>query len=141
MTANVANYEDQGGAVWNVGGTLNILSGGNITVADGGKLYKPVTTGSTAATMSNSGITKITSTATKTYNLADPVAGVQKEIICISTGTATKTVKCSTAGNNATFDATHHTLTFAAVNTAVILIGLSSTRWAVMSNVNSVGIA
>ena len=37
-TVNAKNFERQGGAVWEVGGTLNINSGGVLNIETGGKI-------------------------------------------------------------------------------------------------------
>lgn len=120
-----------------IGGTATLT--GLMTLAAGLKL--PVTTATCATTgtqISNNGLTVLTSTTTKTFGLAAPVAGVLKAFICTASGTSVKTVK---AASGTTVDGTNDDLTFNAANEACILIGASSTRWAVISNVNSVGIS
>lgn len=112
---------------------------GLVSLAAG--LALSVTTATCATTgtaIVNRGLTILTSTTTKTYSLAAPVAGIVKAIICTASGTSVKTVK-SPAG--VTVDGTNDDLTFNAANEAVILIGCSSTRWGVISNVNAVGLS
>jgi len=38
---NTSNYREQGGAIWNIGGQLNILDGGSINIASGGSMVFP----------------------------------------------------------------------------------------------------
>ena len=120
-----------------VGGTLNVT--GIVTLTAAQKV--PVTTissvtGSTGP-VTNHGISYITSTKAQSYILASPVAGCQKTIIKTGTGTLVTTI----LSTSATFDGTNDQLTFNAANEAVILVGLTATRWGVVSNVGSVGIS
>ena len=41
--ANTRNYQNQGGSTWVIGGDLNIVSSGNVTVSSGGQVTMPVT--------------------------------------------------------------------------------------------------
>lgn len=38
MSYNTPNYQNQGGSVWTVGGTLTVASGGRLSVASGGSI-------------------------------------------------------------------------------------------------------
>lgn len=67
QAANVANYMNQGGSVWGVGGTLNIVSGGVLDVKSGAALKVAGTTVSGTAAELNTlaGVTAGTVTASK----------------------------------------------------------------------------
>ena len=97
-------------------------------------------TASTAANISNIGLTQITSTAAKTYTLDAPAQGCVCEIIYTGSSTTVQTV--ASGSTSISFNGTTGTqLTFNGINEAVILKGISTTRWAIMSNVGSVGVA
>jgi hypothetical protein len=65
-----------------------------------------------------------------------PTVGQFLVITQNGTGTAGHTV--TTAG---TFDGTNNTATFNAQHETLVLFGLSSTRWAIVSNIGSVGLS
>ena len=115
-----------------------------VTLAAGG--YKALAIsnlGSAAASISNVstlasgnpnyGISTITSAqlAGGTYPLTAPVAGVYKTITALIASTVARIVQ---AGTGATFDGTNNQLTSTAIQT-VELVGVSTTRWAIISNV------
>lgn len=93
-----------------------------------------VTAASTAANLANNG-THTLSSSQVSYTLAPPSAGVRKWITSIadSSGTSRKVL----AGSGVTFDSSNATMTSSANNQSVILVGLSTSRWAIMSNVGS----
>jgi hypothetical protein len=121
--------------------TLAVTGASTLTGAatlTGGYSVPLTAAASTGTAISNFGVTTITSTAAATYGLTAPTAGVVKHIIQTSSSTETTTVN---GGAGVTFDGTNDDLTFNAANEAVTLVGLSTVRWGVFSNVGSVGIS
>lgn len=98
----------------------------------------PVTAASTAANISNNGITTLGSTAAKAYTLSAPVAGAKKTITCTGAGTAEKTVN---AAAGTTFNGTDDIAKFNAAEETLDLVGLSTSRWAVRGNVGAVALS
>lgn len=98
-------------------------------------------TGTTTQKLPNNGIVTIVATSgAKTFTLRAPVAGCEVLIWSISSSTATLTVNAPSTG--VAFNKTgHNKLTFDAGDEAVLLRGLSTTRWAIVSNLGSVGTA
>ena len=94
------------------------------------------TTGTTALTIPNYGVTELPSTAANTYVLAPPVEGVRKTLYSVTTTSAAVVVRGST-GTTVNFGNQSATqITFnATVDMCVELLGLSATRWLVV-NVN-----
>lgn len=93
-----------------------------------------VTDASTAANLSNSGITTLSSTATSAaYTMAAPAAGIKKVIT--QTGPSTAITVTLASG---TFDGTNQIATFNASKDTIELVGLSTSRMAVVSNIGSV---
>jgi len=116
-----------------------VAAGGDVTTAISGVGgIMGVETASTAAALAAVGIANLTATTAKTYTLSAPFAGAVKHII--KTGAST-TILTVNAGAGVTFDGTNDDLTFNAANEAVTLVGLSATRWGVVSNTNGVGIS
>lgn len=95
-----------------------------------------VTAASTAANLANNGVTTLSSQSV-TYTLAPPTAGVRKWITSLSASSGTSRIVA--AGSGVTFDSSNATMTSSAANQSVILVGLSTSRWAIMSNVGTVG--
>ena len=95
------------------------------------------TTTGYSAVVNNIGISTIaTTSARKTvkFKLAAPVAGIEKKIIALTTGSTGElgTIAPSTAG--VTFNATGlRKITLPSKDDFVVLAGLSATRWAVVS--------
>lgn len=92
----------------------------------------------TGETLNNRGISVIESTTTApTYTMPTPAVGYVAKIVSNSSSTLTNIVTSATTiffgvqGSNTT-------LTFPAVEAAVILEGISATRWAILSNVGTV---
>jgi len=101
-----------------------------------GKAFSAATTGTTKATIDNSGITELTSTAANSYVLGAPSAGVRKTLICQTPTSAAVTVLlCTDGAASVTVGTTGNTrVTFnSTVQSVVELIGINSTRWAVSS--------
>ncbi len=112
------------------------------TVTATGGLIETVTAGTTAATISNNGLTTFgsESTAATTYTLAAPVAGIRKSLLCNSTSTLAKTLSSGSSLVRFGASSTITNLVFDSANEAVILQGVSATQWAVVSNVGSVSL-
>ncbi len=98
-----------------------------------------VATASTATNVSNVGMSLLASTAAKTFTMDAPAVGCQKQVICTAASTTVQTLNSGSTG--ITFDGSADTLTFNGNNEAVILQGISTTRWAILSNTGGVGIA
>jgi len=97
-------------------------------------------TASTAANISNIGITQLATTAATTFTLDAPAQGCECELIMTAGTTTINTV--ASGSTSISFDGTTGTqLTFNGINETVALKGLSTTRWAITSNVGSVGVA
>jgi len=119
------------------GGHVDLASGGYIDIESGAYVLLPVTTASTASTITNYGLTIIASTAAKTYNIAAPGVGTVKHICVTGGSTAIRVVQRLTTAF--TFNAADTKLSFNAIEDAVILLGVSATKYVIMSNVGSVG--
>jgi lipopolysaccharide export system protein LptA len=65
-------------------------------------------------------------------------APVQGQFLVITSGNALTNTVTMTAG---TFDGTNDKATFDAANETLVLFGLSATRWAIVENIGSVGLA
>lgn len=99
-------------------------------------IVEPVQTASTSVNITAYGITTLNTTATKVAVIDAPVAGVRKSIILTLGSTS---YKVTTGGTSvATFNGTGHILTFDAIGDAVILQGVDTTRYAILSNEGSV---
>jgi len=137
-----------GGATVTKGGVT--VSSGGVTVAKGGLTvssgafrmpYLAVLTTGTALT--NSGVSHLTGTSDNNYSLALPVAGCIK-VICSGNSTKAFDVTCATksyfqhSGGGSTLSA--RKLTMNGSNEGVILVGLSTVRWFIASNMNSVSV-
>lgn len=103
---------------------------------------EPVTThtSATATTVTAHGISILScSSAARTFAIAAPKVGITKRII--QTATTTLGLKITTGSTaTATFNGTQHILTFDALGDSIHLVGLSATRWGIISN-NAVGVA
>jgi hypothetical protein len=139
-SSGVITVESGGSVAVESGGSVDVESGGSINLASGSAMYESVVTASTAAALSNSGISNIGASATaKAYTIAPPVAGCRKVLVSSAVSTATATVIPSTTG--VTLDLTaNRKATFNAVDEALELVGLSATQWLVVSNTGSVGL-
>jgi len=92
----------------------------------------------TGTTLNNRGISVIASTTTApTYTMPAPAVGYIAKVVSNSSSTLTTIVTSATTilfgvqGSNTT-------LTFPAVEAAVVLEGISATRWSILSNVGTV---
>ena len=98
------------------------------------KYTRAVTTGSSIETIDATGVTELLSTAANTYTLAPPVEGAHKYLIDQTPTSAAVVVRAST-GTGITIGTTAATqVTFNSTAQAVVhLLGVNSTRWAVVS--------
>jgi len=120
------------------GGTLSVA--GTISLTTAGVLKHSVVSETTAANLSESGVSVVSSTGTKElYTIDTPAAGVTKYIYCDS-ASATGFVNVYTGATSITFGETtdNHYLKFNAAEEAVSLVGISATKWGIVGNVGSV---
>lgn len=118
---------------------VSSVSSGSVTTAVAESVvYHEDIAGSTATlTASATGITNLTSTGVQTVALTIPFAGAYKSII--KTGASTAIITVTSGSTAVTFNGTNTNLTFDAAGEAVVLTGLSATRWAILSNEGTVG--
>lgn len=96
-----------------------------------------VTAGSTAANISNTGITTLGSTAATAYGMDAPAAGVHKTLTITGGTTEAQTITL----DSGTFDGTNHIATFSAAKATLTLEGLSTSAFAVVGNVGTVALS
>ena len=88
------------------GGIITVASGGLIDVADGGQITVPVATETTAADLSNFGISVVTqgttATGANTYTIAAPAVGTLKWLSATAANTSEHIL--IRASSNVTFD-------------------------------------
>lgn len=110
-----------------------------------GEARVPITAATTGTTMANYGISTITSTAAlKTYTLALPTKGVVKTIICTNATTglvARVGLGAASVFSSAGSGTTKDTLRFTRADQTITLIGLSSSRWAMLPAPTAVTVA
>lgn len=105
---------------------------------------KVVTSETTLTAIANTGVSILsnTTTTTKAYLLADPVAGRRKTIMNASGSTLGKTVTVASTASGysslTTLNSTSTVLTFTTADSSVELIGVSATKWQIVANVNTV---
>ena len=115
-------------------------------VADAGRIdIVETATTSTAVTMSNYGVSRLTqSGASKSFKLQDPVQGLRKTIL-IDSSTAATLVITEGAGTFLASGGSGGTLTSSSGATGTLksvnLIGLSSANWAVVSETTGLAYA
>ena len=96
-----------------------------------------VAAGSTTANLANWGVSTLGSTGA-TFTLTAPVAGVEKELLA----TSTSVQNVDSGSTTVTFDGTTGIrLILNNSNEGVALRGLSTTRWFIVSNTNSVAVS
>ena len=129
-------------------GTLTVSAAGTLSVAGtlslttAGVFKHSVVSETTAANLSESGVSVLSSTGTKElYTIDTPAAGVTKYLYCDS-ASATGFVNVYTGATSITFGETtdNHYLKFNAAEEAVVIVGLSATKWGILSNVGSVAV-
>ena len=122
------------------GGTINVDSGGAFTIDSGGSITMPVSTRTTtnvATAIPSYGFASlVASTTTPDYTLGAPAAG---KVVYLRVESNTSSGTC-TVTTTAAFDAggSKNKLLLNAADDAVTLVGISSTGWAICSNVGSV---
>ncbi len=107
----------------------------------GGSALSPVTgtTGGTAISLTNNGVTVLSHSSADTFMLAPPEAGVRKTLICTSSSSVARVVRTTSASGDQTITVGNQTatkITFTTASTvdaAIVLVGVSSVRWAVES--------
>lgn len=125
-TYQPATYRKQGGNVF------VIANGGELSVEDGGKITVPVVTETTAAALSNYGVSIVTrgttGTGANTYTMDAPVAGALK-ILSVTAANSSDHVLVS-GNTNVTYDpaGTKDKLKIVAPG-AVVLVGQSTSAW------------
>lgn len=128
---------DAGGVTVTAGG-VTLTTGeltqslGNVAITAGG-VDLPVET--STGSLTNYGLSVVTSTKDGTFDLAAPTAGVEKFVSAAGAVSTYFTVlRASTAGA-VTFDSTNHLATWTSSGTdgkSIHLIGASSVAWAIM---------
>lgn len=110
-----------------------------------GEKNEPLTVATTASTMVNYGTALLTSTvALKTYTLALPTKGVTKTLICTNATTglvARVGLGAASVYSSAGSGTTKDTLRFTRADQSITLLGLSSSRWAMLGGQGSVTVA
>lgn len=95
------------------------------------------TTGGAVTSITNYGNTLLNATSAEIFCLDPPVAGVFKRLVMTTSSTAATPIVRGSTGVTVTFNnaaATQLTFTAASSDDAVIeLLGISSTRWAIVS--------
>lgn len=117
------------------------VSGTTVTVAavpGGGGL---VTSADSDVTLPDHGVVTMPTTAASAQTLPDPSVGAELTIIKGGSTTTITTVIPSTTTVFIGATGSNRKLSFDAAEEAVILKGLSSTRWGIASNVGSVAVA
>lgn len=99
------------------------------------------TTGGTIANLPNEGLSIVSVSSADTYTLAPPEQGVRKTLVCTSSSSVARVVRTTTGSGDQTITVGNQTatkITFPAAATmdcVVELVGLSSLRWAITSQV------
>jgi hypothetical protein len=166
MGWNSANRTEQGGKRTVIGssGSLDVASGGEIDIESGGALKfggvqantqetqanaVSSTAGSTSfVTLTQQGASLLsctgsTATALCGFRLPAPAAGIEKTLVASAGIDATHDaiVETNASGVTIGYAATNHRLAFDALDEAVVLRGVSATKWIVASNVGSVALS
>lgn len=103
-----------------------------------GALLETVYTASTGTEIVSYGIHTVGSTAAKSYNLGNPVVGREVTVYCNEASTAAKQSITPTSTSVTVSSSGARTLTFDAANECVILKAISTSQYAIVSNVGSV---
>lgn len=107
----------------------------------GSTAIQTLSSGSTGTQITAGGVTTINSSNALTWTMAPPVAGVRKTICCQSTavsGAITVRLSTSVSGNFAsTAGSSFQAASFLSTNTAIHLVGLSTSLWLVVTNTSS----
>ena len=102
------------------------------------KLNATAVTSSSTVDCENISLLTLNSNGTPlTVNIGAPTLGKLLVIVQVDAGTDQHTVKTS----GCTFDGTNDNATFDAQNETLVLLGVSTTRWVIVENIGSVGLA
>lgn len=110
-----------------------------------GGIKERVVTEANGSTMLNHGVSIVTSTSSETpFTLASPGLGVIKSIICLD-ATTTNTAEVTCVAGVSLYGTTNNStntrvMTFNADNETIVLQGVSTARYAVLSNTNGVSL-
>lgn len=115
----------------------SISSGSVTTTVSSMTPFGLIETASTAAALSNIGLSRLTATASKTYSLSAPFAGALKMLH--KSAASTKIISVN-AGSGVTFDGSNDDMTFNGADDAAILLGVSATRWVILAR-NSIALS
>lgn len=115
------------------GGDVTVVPHADVVDVDVG------TTASTASIIPPTGFTDLRSTAAVVLTLAAPFQGARKTIF--KSGGSTTITTVNTGSSLITYDGTNDDLDFDAAGECVQLVGLSATRWAIVTNTGSVGLS
>lgn len=116
------------------------VGGSDVTVvphSDVAAVETATTVASTA--LRPTGITNLTSTAAIAHTMQAPFPGAVKYIF--KSGGTTTITTVNSGSSLITFDGTNDDLDFDAAGEAVLLVGLSATRWAIIVNTGSVALS
>jgi hypothetical protein len=119
------------------GGYVTVESGGYIDVSDGGYIKMPVVADTSSASLANFGVStlNVDSSAPTTFTLATPAAGVVKHIF-IDDGASASGLGYIYVGAGVTIassaSSTEAYLKVDTVDSRLSLVGLSTTRWALI---------
>lgn len=140
FTATKGGITVSSGGITVTGGGITATKGG-LTVSSGAFRMPYLAVLTTGTALTNSGVSHLTGTSDNNYSLALPVAGCIK-VICSGNSTKAFEVTCATksyfqhSGGGSTSGS--RKLTMNGSNEGVVLVGLSTVRWFVASNMNSV---
>lgn len=105
---------------------------------EGGAGDETVTSASTATTIVPRGITTLGATAAKDYTMAAPIAGVDKKLFCTGSTTLAQTVTLAAGTFHTTAGTSFNKATFDSTGECLILTGLSTSVYGVLSNLGAV---
>lgn len=133
---NAKNYEKQGSTEWVIGGLETVY--GTVDVKDGGQIKFPVVTEAVGTAMDGFGVSVCGSTKIrKDYSLGAPVAGALK-IIEFTVSNATGYVTAGSTGYSIEDSKSSKNYLKATGNGSAILIGINSSKYALLSKSTSV---
>ena len=111
-----------------------VQGGDEFVVADGGKISFPVVTDTTAANMSNYGVSYIAnaSSALSTFILDAPSPGAEKFIVCDGTFGSTA-IGYIDAGSGVTVGSTQRYMSIKSSYAKMHLMGVTTAKWEVIA--------
>lgn len=107
--------------------------GDELVIADGGKISLPVVTDTTAANMSNFGVSSIAnaSSGLSTFILDAPVAGVVKYIACDGSF-GSSAIGYLDVGSGVTVGSTQRYMSVKSAYATMALVGVTTARWGII---------